>query len=278
MPNYNLYSYRRLRRAIGYLGISLPITLLILSQIDFFNTSVQPSISHFYYTNLREIFTGTLCAVGLFMIRYKGLGHRVIWKNDNFLTNVAGVMAVGVALFPTAPDNSDQKIYSLVPLNTEFLGNLHYFFAASLFGVFALLSIAVFTLGSRSDARPKDTILTENLIYRTCGGLILLFAVLVPISSKYAMFPNSTLILEALMLFAFGTSWMIKGRALGDKGEWGKKVYGEENIENTESNAIQKESVQEETSKNRERGFIMKSKFASGTTDKNSNIPEVWTE
>jgi len=68
----DIFTYRRIRRAIGYLGLSLPILLVALSFIPFFKTSLQPSISHYYFTNLREIFTGTLCAVGLFLICYKG--------------------------------------------------------------------------------------------------------------------------------------------------------------------------------------------------------------
>src|SRR5690606_40395438 len=101
IPVFDIYSYRRIRRAIGYLGIFLPIVLVILSFIDFFKTNVQPSISHYYYTNFREIFTGTLCAVGLFLIRYKGHGNPSIWKNDNLLTNISVVMAIGVAMVLT---------------------------------------------------------------------------------------------------------------------------------------------------------------------------------
>ena len=78
---------------IGILGVSLPIVLVLLSLISLFDTDIQPSISHYYYTNLREIFTGTLCGVGLFLICYKGHNNPLFWKNDNFLTNVAGVMA-----------------------------------------------------------------------------------------------------------------------------------------------------------------------------------------
>ena len=73
LETYDIFTYRRIRRAIGYLGISLPILLVGLSLISFFETSVQYSISDYYYTNLREVFTGTLCAVGLFLICYKGM-------------------------------------------------------------------------------------------------------------------------------------------------------------------------------------------------------------
>lgn len=110
----NILTFRRIRRAIGYLGIGLPVVLLILSLIPFFQTRVQASISHYYYTNLRELFTGVLCAVGLFLIRYKGTKNPKFWKNDGLLTNIAGYMAFGVAFFPTNPDMWCQKIYTLI--------------------------------------------------------------------------------------------------------------------------------------------------------------------
>jgi hypothetical protein len=231
MNNYDIFTYRRIRRAIGYLGISLPILLLIFSFISFFKTAVQHSISHYYYTNLREIFTGTLFAVGLFLICYKGRGNKSVWKNDNLLTNISGFMAVGVALVPTNPEKDQQKLYSLIPFSENWLGYLHYGFAAVLFLLFALLAINVFTLGQENETRAPKSILNENNIYRVCGYSIIVFIILIPLVhfSSY-----STLILETLSLFAFGIAWLIKGRALGDKGIIGQKLYQENNPTDTE--------------------------------------------
>jgi len=232
--NYDIFTYRRIRRTIGYLGISLPILLVGLSLISFFQTAVQPSISHYYYTNLREIFTGTLSAVGLFLICYKGYGNASIWKNDNLLTNIAGIMALGVALFPTNPGDFRAKIYTLIPFGAKWLGWLHYGFAALLFLIFALLAINVFTIGQENETRAPKSILNENNIYRTCGYLIIVFVILVPISEALKIFTYSTLVLEALSLFAFGIAWLIKGRALGDQGIIGQKLYQENNPVATE--------------------------------------------
>src|SRR6478735_12520132 len=52
-PPNNLFTYRRLRKMIGLLGIALPIVLILLSLFPFFNTDIQPSISDYYYTHLR---------------------------------------------------------------------------------------------------------------------------------------------------------------------------------------------------------------------------------
>jgi hypothetical protein len=234
IENFDIFTYRRIRRAIGYLGISLPILLVGLSFISFFKTPLQPSISNYYYTNFREIFTGALAAVGLFMIRYKGHGNASFWKNDNLLTNIAGIMAIGVALFPMNPEDSFNKIYTLIPYAEKWLGWLHYGFAALLFLIMALLAINVFTIGQENETQDSKSMLNENNIYRFCGYSIIVFVILVPISETFKWFRYSTLILEAFALFAFGSAWLIKGRALGDSGEIGKKLYQENNPVDTE--------------------------------------------
>jgi hypothetical protein len=190
---------------------------------------VQPSISSYYYTNLREIFTGVLCAVGLFLIRYTGTKSSSFWKNDSLLTNIAGYMAFGIALFPTNPDNRAEKIYTLIPSDLSFLGYLHYAFAAIFFVILAIISINVFTIGQKPNNQIPISIFNENHIYKICGYLILGFIVLIPVFSILNLFTYSTLLFEALALFSFGISWLIKGRWLGDTGKVGMKIYRESN-------------------------------------------------
>lgn len=219
-------TYRRIRSAIGFLGIGLPIVLLVLPIFPNFKTNVQESISHYYYTNLRELFTGVLCAVGLFLMRYKGHKNPNLWKNDNLLTNIAGWMAFGIALFPTNAEDCAQKIYTIIPICHPTLGVVHYAFAGIFFVVLAIISINVFTIGQEENSQIPISILNENKIYKTCGYLMLVTIVLVPILGAFEI-PHSTLICEAIALILFGTSWLIKGRALGDKGKIGEKVYRE---------------------------------------------------
>lgn len=224
---HNLFAYRRLRRAIGYLGFFLPIVLVLLSTVSFFQTRIQPSISHYYYTNLREIFTGTLCAVGLFLICYKGNGNRSLFRNDNVLTNIAGFMAFGVAFIPTDPIADTCLQCTLINFSLTWL---HYAFAAVLFSIFALLSINVFTIGQQPNPTIPVSMFNENRIYRICGYGIIVCIILIP----FKLFSYATLVFEALALWLFGISWLIKGRALGDEGEIGEKIYREHNPKDTE--------------------------------------------
>ena len=225
----DLLTYRRIRKAIGYLGISLPIALVILSLIPFFKTDVQNSISYYYYTNLREVFTGVLCAVGLFLIRYKGVDNSVFWKNDDKMTNVAGIMALGAALIPTNPNCCSEKIYTLIPYCIKLLGWLHYIFAGVFFLILAIMSLKIFTIGQKENKDIPVGILNENNIYKICGIAIIVFAGMIPVCNLLNLFPRSTLVFEALALIAFGTSWLIKGRFLGDTGRIGRTLYREHN-------------------------------------------------
>jgi hypothetical protein len=58
---------------------------------------------------------------------------------------------------------------------------------------------------------------------------MLTFVLLIVVFEMVKIFNYSTLVCESLALFSFGISWMIKGRALGDKGKVGKLIYRENN-------------------------------------------------
>lgn len=226
----SIITYRRVRKAIGLLGIGLPILLILIALFPFFKTDIQESISEFYYTNLREIFTGILCAVGLFLILYKGYGNKKWWRNDRLLTNISGGMAFGVAFIPTdSAVHSRAASFTMIPYDISWLRFLHYGCAAFLFLSFALLSIFAFTIGQNKTESLSMSMWNENRIYRICGIAIIIFIGLIFISNWLFLFDYSTLVFEALSLFSFGISWLIKGRILGDKGVIGQKLYNEFN-------------------------------------------------
>src|SRR5215813_12776994 len=88
-------AYWFLRLAIGWLGIALPLGLLI-GNIWFFAGSAQDSISYYYYTHMRNFLVGGLCAIGVFLLFYWPNPRRdYLW--DGWLTNLAGLIAICVA-------------------------------------------------------------------------------------------------------------------------------------------------------------------------------------
>ncbi|MCD1117791.1 hypothetical protein [Chryseobacterium turcicum] len=91
----------RLRILIGITAFMLPISLI--SSSCFFDLEIQPSISHYNFTNFREIFTGCLMAIGFFMLCYKVPSKN---KIEQILSTLAGIFAILIAFFPTTPVNT----------------------------------------------------------------------------------------------------------------------------------------------------------------------------
>ena len=90
-------SYLALRKAIGVLGIALPF-VLALGGMLLDGPGIQTTISNYYYTSMRNVFVGTLCAIGVFLLSYRGYDRR-----DDIAGDIACVFALGVAFFPTTP-------------------------------------------------------------------------------------------------------------------------------------------------------------------------------
>lgn len=93
-----LYSYYRIRKIIGILGILLPILIFA------FYGELLSSISHYYYTKSTVFFIAILFAFGLLLISYKGYEKDKDTEklSDNLITHIGGVAALLVVLLPTA--------------------------------------------------------------------------------------------------------------------------------------------------------------------------------
>lgn len=105
--NELIINYSTLRRIIGWLGVSLPVVVYIGNWLIFTNrtpsclwpsSNVPYSLSGYYYTHMRGLFTGTFWALGVFLVAYNGYDWR-----DKLTSNLAGLAAIGIAIFPTKP-------------------------------------------------------------------------------------------------------------------------------------------------------------------------------
>lgn len=198
------HSYMALRKAVGIIGITLPFAMMLGVSTVFGTDALQDSISHYYYTGMRDVFVGALCAVALFMFFYSGYD-----KRDDWLGNMAGIFALAVAWFPTTEEGA-----------IDVIGMIHFGSATALFICFAVFSMWLFTK-SKKGVEPTPKKLKRNRVYRICGVIIIL--------SILAMFIYSVFIEdnyhiqrfifwgETVALIAFGVSWLVKGEAiLGD--------------------------------------------------------------
>ncbi|HEX8460093.1 MAG TPA: hypothetical protein VF623_01630 [Segetibacter sp.] len=214
--NEFVISYLVLRRAVGILGIALPLVLIAGFHFLNKNCRLPPSISHYYYTGFGTYFTGTLCAVALFLFSYNGPEDK-----DKWTAMLASVCALGVAFCPTNPYGDTGDTCIIVHLSVNATRNaLHYGFAATFFITLAYMSIFLFT--KTSDPTPTPEKCIRNKIYVACGCVILVCIItiflLTLLQQNVIADPKkidiSTFVLETISLFAFGFSWLVKGKTI----------------------------------------------------------------
>ena len=195
------------RKAIGVLGVALPPVLVFWPKAE----SIQASISGYYSTGMRDWFVGTLWVIGVFLFFYqyrpKLIGEAKstlpsvkTGRADAYLGKIAGVAAVCVALFPTAPPPGS----SLAPPR---IGMAHGIAAAVLF-----LCLSLFPLWLFKQSRERTA------LYNLCGIVMLLSLALIaaytraPESVRASLAPRRPiLVLEWILIWGFGISWFAKG-------------------------------------------------------------------
>jgi len=208
-PNDSLVvSYLALRKCIGVIGIALPFALA-LGHVLAGGAGIVSSVSGYYWTAMRDVLVGALSAIAVFLLSYRGYEQA-----DDVAGDLACVLALGVALCPTAPPVGASATQLLV-------GKLHFAFAAGLFLVLAFFSLVLFRKTDPTRT-PTPRKLQRNVVYTVCGYVILACVALAAVVSLFADDApvkrlRPVFWLEALAVVAFGVSWLTKGEAiLGD--------------------------------------------------------------
>ncbi len=214
-PNPNdryVISFLTLRKLVGILGMVLPFALLLGYFLFEKGCKFPPSISHFYYTDMGNVFVGILCAVALFLFTYNGYD-----KRDMIAAKLAGAFALVVAMFPTNfGDYTPDECSRITEGFNSFANAMHYIGAVLLFSTFAYFSLVLFTQSSQK-GNIKGQKLIRNRIYKICGWIIVVsiaaIALIGLIDSWYQALKHlkPTYVLETIALLAFGYSWLIKG-------------------------------------------------------------------
>ncbi len=204
-----LISFLTLRKAIGFLGISIPAVMIIGTFTIGGCTHVQNSISHYYYTVMGDVFVGFLISTGIFLITYKGYDLR-----DNIVSFLAGIFIICVALFPTSQDpDASCAIRTLNSISWRV--NVHYISAALFFVTLSYMSLFLFTKSAGIKTKQK---IIRNRVYRVCGITILVAILLISFEKHIPVLDNASLHptfwLEWVANLAYGTAWLIKGEFL----------------------------------------------------------------
>lgn len=207
-----LRSYLAMRAVVGVAGIALPVVLLVGDLLLNGSAAPRGSLSAYYHSGMRDIFVGTLCVTAIFLVTYKVFEHNL----DNTLSLLAGLGALGVAMFPAGRPGASGP---LTPLQ-ERLGEtatavVHYGCAAVLICSLAAIS---FFFGVREGKRPRRAERRSPLFWRNfhwgCALVMMLAVAFILVTRVVPAGDHSLLIGEVVALLAFGASWLMKGLEL----------------------------------------------------------------
>ena len=190
---------RRLRCTIGWLGMSLPWIVLILSLV--FGYGFPDSISATYFRDpCIAPFMIILGSSGILLYAYTGYDNV-----DDTLNTVAGIFGLCVCLFPCAARSGIIGTFQLQAATSDII---HMISAISFFGILAYNSLFQFTKGV---ADPTPNKKKRNIIFRICGvGMIASFILLPLTSFDVIAIPHVVWVIEAIALTFFGVSWLTK--------------------------------------------------------------------
>lgn len=188
-----------LRKSIGVMGMLLAFVVVIGG---FLSGGLLNSISNYYYSNMQDVFVGVLMITGAFLLTYRG--YDIV---DRVFAIIAGIAAIAVVVFPMGIGIDG---VGTLMLSGGLSNALHFISAGTMFLSLAYISYFQFT---KSGGELTTSKIKRNRVYRTSGIIIFSSFVVVALTAIISTGPL-VLILEAVMLIAFGASWLVKGEAI----------------------------------------------------------------
>ena len=194
------------RQVIGYVGMFLPLVLMLLAlgRDGYASWKNLESVSAYYYTGAVAAFVGMLVTLALFLVAYPGYPNKYRWA-DLWVAKIAAVAALVVAFFPTKAPEGVPSLSWWAP----YTGVLHHVAAVVLFTMFAVFALWLFRLTAEGQPPPADKRL-RNHVYLGCGIAIIVcmaWAGLNALNDRPIFWP------ESIALVAFALSWLVKGYA-----------------------------------------------------------------
>lgn len=198
-------SFIVLRRGMAVIALLFPLAFIASSWAG--RTAWQPSMSAYYWTEdlERNFYVGGLCAIGVFLILYKGYTIAEDW-----ILNVAGACAVGTAFFAMTRDSDCSPGGS----------SLHSVFAVAFFACIAFVCIVMSrnSLAHEPDSKRKKTFLLWYWIFAIAMGIGVFAALavkLLPLEKTQSLCENGwTFWCESFAIWSFAAFWFLKTKEL----------------------------------------------------------------
>jgi hypothetical protein len=202
------YTYLRL----GMAGISIIFPLVLWWVGLVFGVKFQASISTYYHTPMRDIFVGSMIAIGVFLWFYQG-----VTKQENFALNCAGILAIVVALTPTAFLEKDGQVkcetfttFPMRGISETTASYIHGISAILFFGAIAFVCIftSYKTLEEITSPARKNF---YKKIYKFLGAGMIIS----PVSSALLLLfweetNNIIYFIELVAVWSFSAYWIVK--------------------------------------------------------------------
>lgn len=222
------------RRSIGFFGILLPPVLVLGTYLFSTCPPLLDAVSDYYHSVMRDVFVGVICSIALFLFTYRGYD-----KSDTRVSNLASIFALGIVFFPTDYTTDTTCIY----VSKFQAKELHNICAIGFFLAISYFSLVLFPkTGESKDGKsiqPTKQKEKRNVVFITCGIIMLACIALIGLDefvlerkiTKALNLPFTIMfICEWIALWAFGTSWIVKGELiLQDKKQQNKKPKPENN-------------------------------------------------
>ena len=206
-PAFQIESDRH-RQVIGWIGLLLPFVLVggaALRPTAQLGTLLH-SMSAYYYTSSIALLEGSLAALAICLVTYRGYPNKY-QKADRLAAQVAAAAALVIAFFPTYPPNDAFK----PAWWTDLFGKIHDYASIVMFLMFAIFCLWLFRLTDQPKRDlPRDKRWRDR-IYLICGLTIVGSSLWVGYLSK----TGATQIFwqEALAIGAFSFAFLVKGGA-----------------------------------------------------------------
>lgn len=206
MGEYIRATYWALRLGMSSVGFVFPIFLVVLGKA--FGVGLQGSMSAYYHAcptepcttgTMRDWFVGMLFLLGAFLLIYRGFSTR-----ENTVLNLAGVCALGTAIFP---------------MEWQCAGACHTVTPHGIFAIGLFMCIAYVALFRSTDTlaflQDPQKVAFYRRAYQILGGLMLFSPLLA--FAFIGLFNQSnafTYFLELSAIWVFAGYWSVKNLEL----------------------------------------------------------------